>query len=305
MFHGSSGTGEQFLQGSGWREQADATGLVAVFPTGLRYRVLDNGRRSTKWNTFDLADEVDLDEKPAGLPGGRAVARRRRRLRRLDHARPRPAAADRPRARLRLRVLKRRGVRRAPGRRTLGPARRGRVLRRWAVHRPDAQPADPDVAHRRHARRPDPRPHRPAAADRAAARPRVTAVRAGGRLDAGRPHRDARARRAPLRHDRAAATRPRSAGRRWAKAPAAACSASRSSPGWSTTTRTRATTTPGSRRRPSSGSSSGPTRGRRPTPSGARSAPRPRTPAAPCGDRPGTADRPRGCRRGRSRRCCG
>ena len=68
MFHGSSGTGEQFLAGSGWREQADATGLVAVFPTGLRYRVLDSGRRSTKWNTFDLADEVDLDEKPAGYP---------------------------------------------------------------------------------------------------------------------------------------------------------------------------------------------------------------------------------------------
>ena len=41
MFHGSSGTGEQFLRTSGWREQADRTGLIAVFPTGLRYRVLD------------------------------------------------------------------------------------------------------------------------------------------------------------------------------------------------------------------------------------------------------------------------
>ena len=68
MFHGSSGTGEQFLAGSGWREQADATGLVAVFPTGLRYRVLDSGRRSTKWNEFGLADEVDLGEKPPGYP---------------------------------------------------------------------------------------------------------------------------------------------------------------------------------------------------------------------------------------------
>ena len=68
MFHGSSGTGEQFLAGSGWREQADATGLVAVFPTGLRYRVLDSGRRSTKWHSFDLAEDVDLDEKPAGYP---------------------------------------------------------------------------------------------------------------------------------------------------------------------------------------------------------------------------------------------
>jgi polyhydroxybutyrate depolymerase len=68
MFHGSSGTGEQFLRVSGWREQADATGLVAVFPTGLRYRVLDSGRRSTKWNSFDLAEEVDLEERPRGYP---------------------------------------------------------------------------------------------------------------------------------------------------------------------------------------------------------------------------------------------
>ena len=68
MFHGSTGTGEQFLRSSGWREQADATGLVAVFPTGLRYRVLDSGRLSTKWNSFDLAGEVDLDERPRGYP---------------------------------------------------------------------------------------------------------------------------------------------------------------------------------------------------------------------------------------------
>ena len=44
MFHGSSGTATQFLRISGWREQADATGLIAVFPQGLRYRILENGR---------------------------------------------------------------------------------------------------------------------------------------------------------------------------------------------------------------------------------------------------------------------
>ena len=37
-------------------------------PTGLRYRVLDSGRRSTKWNSFDLAEEVDLEERPRGYP---------------------------------------------------------------------------------------------------------------------------------------------------------------------------------------------------------------------------------------------
>ena len=68
MFHGSSGTGGQFLRISGWREQADATGLVAVFPTGLRYRVLAGGRLSTKWNDGELASEVDLDERPPGYP---------------------------------------------------------------------------------------------------------------------------------------------------------------------------------------------------------------------------------------------
>jgi polyhydroxybutyrate depolymerase len=68
MFHGSSGDGEQFLRISGWREQADATGLVAVFPTGLRYRVLDSGRLSTKWADYSLASQVDLSERPQGYP---------------------------------------------------------------------------------------------------------------------------------------------------------------------------------------------------------------------------------------------
>ena len=68
MFHGSSGSGEQFLRISGWRQQADATGLVAVFPTGLRYRILENGRRSTKWNDGDLARKIDLGDRPAGYP---------------------------------------------------------------------------------------------------------------------------------------------------------------------------------------------------------------------------------------------
>jgi len=64
MFHGTSGDGERFLRISGWREQADATGLVAVFPTGLRYRMLESGRRVTKWNDGGLADLID----PSGRP---------------------------------------------------------------------------------------------------------------------------------------------------------------------------------------------------------------------------------------------
>src|SRR3954471_1436066 len=70
MFHGSSGTGDQFLRISGWREQADATGLIAVFPTGLSYRDLDTGRLTTKWNDGHLDQEVDLGERPPDYPGG-------------------------------------------------------------------------------------------------------------------------------------------------------------------------------------------------------------------------------------------
>jgi polyhydroxybutyrate depolymerase len=68
MYHGSSGNGTKFLRISGWREQADEKGLVAIFPTGLRYRVLESGRRVTKWNDFSLADEIDLGERPPGYP---------------------------------------------------------------------------------------------------------------------------------------------------------------------------------------------------------------------------------------------
>jgi poly(3-hydroxybutyrate) depolymerase len=68
MLHGTGGDGERFLRTSGWREQADATGALAVFPTGLRYRVLESGRLKTKWNDGELRQEVDLDERPRGYP---------------------------------------------------------------------------------------------------------------------------------------------------------------------------------------------------------------------------------------------
>jgi polyhydroxybutyrate depolymerase len=68
MFHGGSGTGEKFLRISGWREQADATGLIAVFPTALPSRALDANRPATHWNTFTLASEIDLGIRPPGYP---------------------------------------------------------------------------------------------------------------------------------------------------------------------------------------------------------------------------------------------
>jgi polyhydroxybutyrate depolymerase len=64
MFHGGSGDGERFLKISGWREQADATGLVAVFPTGERYRITENGRLQTRWNVFGILGEIEEAETP-------------------------------------------------------------------------------------------------------------------------------------------------------------------------------------------------------------------------------------------------
>jgi polyhydroxybutyrate depolymerase len=64
MFHGGSGDGERFLKISGWREQADATGLIAVFPTGERYRITENGRLQTRWNVFGILDEIEEAETP-------------------------------------------------------------------------------------------------------------------------------------------------------------------------------------------------------------------------------------------------
>ncbi|MEP7348180.1 MAG: hypothetical protein ABI877_23135, partial [Gemmatimonadaceae bacterium] len=59
MFHGSSGSGEQFLKISGWKEQAEQEGFISVFPTGLKYSVLPAMRKSTKWNSFGLVDQID------------------------------------------------------------------------------------------------------------------------------------------------------------------------------------------------------------------------------------------------------
>jgi polyhydroxybutyrate depolymerase len=61
MLHGTSGTGEEFLNDSRWREKADTVGFIAVFPTALTYcfREDENGdgdfvdvgelKATTKW----------------------------------------------------------------------------------------------------------------------------------------------------------------------------------------------------------------------------------------------------------------
>jgi len=67
MYHGSSGDGEQFWRNSGWRALAEQQGFIVVFPTGLRYDLLD-GPRITKWTDFGLAADVDLTVRLDGYP---------------------------------------------------------------------------------------------------------------------------------------------------------------------------------------------------------------------------------------------
>jgi poly(3-hydroxybutyrate) depolymerase len=68
MLHGSSGTGEEFLNHSGWQETARREGFIAIFPTGQRYWVESEGeggaRLSTKWADYDLVADIDETRIP-------------------------------------------------------------------------------------------------------------------------------------------------------------------------------------------------------------------------------------------------
>jgi dienelactone hydrolase len=68
MLHGGSGTGEQFLAISGWREKATQEGFIAIFPTAVEHFVLDKQRFSTRWNNYSLPPEIDPNQRPGGYP---------------------------------------------------------------------------------------------------------------------------------------------------------------------------------------------------------------------------------------------
>ncbi|MGH8653515.1 MAG: alpha/beta hydrolase family esterase [Gammaproteobacteria bacterium] len=68
MLHGGSGTGEQFLRRSGWREKATQEGFVAIFPTAVEHFVLDKQRFSTHWNNYGLPGQINPNKRPAGYP---------------------------------------------------------------------------------------------------------------------------------------------------------------------------------------------------------------------------------------------
>jgi dienelactone hydrolase len=68
MLHGASGTGEQFLRISGWREKATQEGFIAIFPTAVEHFDLDQQRFSTLWNNYGLPFAIDPNRRPAAYP---------------------------------------------------------------------------------------------------------------------------------------------------------------------------------------------------------------------------------------------
>jgi polyhydroxybutyrate depolymerase len=61
MFHGSSGTGNEFYISSKWKERGEIDKFITVFPTALKYCVLnfaDNKPiNTTKWNNGNLQED--------------------------------------------------------------------------------------------------------------------------------------------------------------------------------------------------------------------------------------------------------
>lgn len=52
MLHGTGGDGERMYEESGWAELAEKEGFIAVFPSSLRNKIIDEGefKTITKWN---------------------------------------------------------------------------------------------------------------------------------------------------------------------------------------------------------------------------------------------------------------
>ena len=68
MHHGSTGTGEQFLGSSGWREKGEEVGLVSVYGTGLEYRLLENGGSRRSGTTPGSSTKSTSRTGPSGTP---------------------------------------------------------------------------------------------------------------------------------------------------------------------------------------------------------------------------------------------
>ena len=59
MFHGSGGSGQSVFANSGWKEMAEMEGFIVIFPTALKYFVVELGEEQTKWSSFGLDRELE------------------------------------------------------------------------------------------------------------------------------------------------------------------------------------------------------------------------------------------------------
>ena len=61
MFHGTSGNGNEFYNISGWKEKGQVEKFITVFPTSLKYCILNfpnnNPAILTRWVTGDLIQD--------------------------------------------------------------------------------------------------------------------------------------------------------------------------------------------------------------------------------------------------------
>lgn len=67
--HGSGSSGERFWRRTRWTELAERKGVIVAFPSSLRY-ALPGGGTITRWNSFNVPNEVDLDVRLDGYPEG-------------------------------------------------------------------------------------------------------------------------------------------------------------------------------------------------------------------------------------------
>lgn len=74
MYHGTNQTGEQFYNISGWTKKADQEGITVVYPTALKYHLIDDKELPsgevvkesqplyvTKWTHYKIYDMLDPD----------------------------------------------------------------------------------------------------------------------------------------------------------------------------------------------------------------------------------------------------
>ncbi len=66
MFHGSSGTGQQFYNTSGWKEIGEEENFITVFPSGLEYCTVDssgNRQNETKWHIVIVRETAQTSSR--------------------------------------------------------------------------------------------------------------------------------------------------------------------------------------------------------------------------------------------------